>query len=258
MKPIWVIAILFLPAFLVAGEKPAGPEKDTPPPLKLPHAPRSWLGLQVSKPDQTITAHLPALPPGIGFVIQSINKDGPAESAGLRDFDVIWKIGDQMLVNEGQLAALLRLSKPGDEVKIAGFRAGKEIEVKLKLGEAPASQHPYFNDMVDDTVLPRECRGPMRISDFNLNEKLASYTTDEGRAEVRKVDDLHRVKIQGPDGKVIFEGDFPKDGSLDKVPDRWKRRIYALRRGLDHALEGGMPTLRQPRPRVVPPADVRS
>jgi hypothetical protein len=258
MKPLRVIVFLCIPAIAWAGEKPTPPEKDAPIPLRLPHAPRSWLGLQVSKPDQSITAHLPALPPGIGFVIQSIDKNGPAETAGLRDFDVIWKIGDQMLVNEGQLAALLRLSKPGDEVKIAGFRAGKEFDVTLKLGEAPASQHPFLNDMVDDAVLPRECRGPMRISDFNLNEKRASYTTDEGRAEVRKVDDLHRVKIESPDGKVIFEGDFPKDASLDKVPDRWKRRIYALRRGLDHALEGGMPTLRQPRPRVVPPADLKS
>ena len=89
--------------------------------------PRAWLGLEVSKPDETITAHLPDLPQGIGFVIRSIEKGGPAETAGLRDLDVICKFNDQLLVNESQLAALLRLANPGEEVKLTGFRAGKPL-----------------------------------------------------------------------------------------------------------------------------------
>lgn len=250
MKRVLVIAFLMLRAFSPAGEPD---DFQGPPQIKFPVAPRVWLGLEVSKPDETITAHLPSLPPGIGFVVRLIEKDGPAEAAGLQELDVLWKIGDQMLVNEGQLAALLRLWKPGDEVTFAGFRAGKALEVKLKLGEAPERKHPFPDEMVDDAILPRDCRGPMRVTDISLPDRRARYSTDEGSAEVRKDGEVYKVKIQGPKEEVIFEGEIPKEGSLDMIPEDWKRRVYALRRGLDHALEGRMMPNRQPRPRVVPP-----
>jgi hypothetical protein len=166
---------------------------------------------------------------------------------------VVWKIGDQMLVNEGQLAALLRLSKPGDDVTIAAFRGGQPIEVKLKLGAAPPSKRGFPADMMDSVILPAECGGPMRV--INLSQKLASYSNDEGRAEVRKQSEGYEVKIHGPENLLIFEGILPADGNLDEVPENWQRRVHALRRGLDHALAGGMIPGRQPRPRVVPPVN---
>jgi hypothetical protein len=241
MKHFLFIACLFTGALASAEEAPPRPHD----------APRAWLGLEVSKPDETITAQLPSLPPGIGFVIRSIDKDGPAAAAGLREFDILWKIGDQMLVNEGQLATLLRLSKPGDEITLAGFRSGKPLDVTLKLGAVPASKNPFPGDLVDTAILPGECGGPMRV--VNVSQKLASYSTTEGRAEVRRDGTLYQVKIQGPKDELIYEGTLPADGSLDQIPQDWKRRVHALRRGLDHALDGRMMPARLPRPRVVPP-----
>lgn len=217
----------------------------------VPAAPQAWLGLEVSKPDRTITSHIPDLPPGIGFIVRSIDKDGPAATAGLKEFDLIWKIGDQMLVNEGQLAALLRLTEPGEEVMIAGFRGGQPIDVKLKLGVAPISKRGFPSDVMDSVILPGDCGGPMRV--VNVSQKLASYSNDEGRAEVRKEGEGYQVKIHDPQEELIFEGKLPADGNLENVPAEWQRRVHALRRGLDHALAGGMMPGRQPRPRVVPP-----
>lgn len=185
-------------------------------------------------------------------MIRSINPGGPAEAAGLRNFDVLWKMGDQMLVNESQLAVLLRLIKPGDEISLSGFRAGRPIEVKLKLGEAPAMPEPFPSDLVDSAVLPGGDSGvPMRV--FNVSEKVASYAADDGRVEIQRDGEVFMVKIVGPKDEMIFEGALPGDGSLDSIPDNWKRRVHALRRGLTHALDGGMLPIRQPRPRVVPP-----
>jgi hypothetical protein len=218
-------------------------------------APRAWLGLQVSKPDPSMTSQLPSLPQGIGFVIVSVDKGGPAETAGLKEFDLLWKLGDQMLVNEAQLAALLRLSKPGDSVSLSGFRAGKPMEVQLKLGETPLSNQPVPLDLVESSILPGGFNGPIRV--VNVAEKLATYSTEEGRAEVRREGEICKVNIEGPKGESIFAGDLPADGSLDSVPEPWRRRIQALRRGLDQALEGRMMINRLPRPRVVPPAQLK-
>jgi len=242
MKRLFVIACVLGHALASAGETPA----------QLPQtAPRGWLGLEVSKPDESIIAHLPSLPPGIGFVVRSTEKDGPAAAAGLHEFDIIWKIGDQMLVNEGQLAALLRLSKPGDELSLSVFRGGKPLEVTIKLGETPAEKIRFPGDMLEAAILPGECGGPMRVVD--VQEKLASYSTDDGRAEVRKDGSIYHVKIRGPEDEPVYDGKLPADGNLEAIPQEWRRRVHALRRGLDHALENRIMPLRQPRPRVVPP-----
>lgn len=251
----WTFASVAAP---VAPVPAPGPSKPPLPPLTtprlppLPHqAPQVWLGLQISKPDVAITAHLPSVPPGFGFVIKSIDDHGPAKQAGLQELDLLVKLGDQMLVNEAQLAALLRLSKPDDEILLSGFRAGKPFEVKLKLGTTPAGKPPFPRDLVDATILPEECGGPIRV--VNIAERLATYATDDGRATVRREGDAYKVTIKGPKDELIFDGNLPPDGNLDTVPEAWRRRVSALRRGLDHALDGRVMRNRPPRPRVVPP-----
>ncbi len=249
MKKILVMTFLISRVLVTAAEREE--LNPAPVPIPVPQAPRAWLGLDVTKPDESITAQLPALPQGIGFLVQSVQDGGPAQAAGLQKSDVLWKLGDQMLVNEGQLAALLRLSKPGDDITLSGFRAGQAINVKLKLGEAPLSKRLMPRDFLDSTILPGVCGGPMRV--INVAEKLATFSTDEGRAEVRKDGNIYKIKIQGPKDELIYQGDLLAEGNTDQIPDPWKHRIRALRRGLDLSLDGRMLSARQPRPRVVPP-----
>ena len=249
MKALSILALVIGQAMSFAAE-PAEPRPAEPLP-RAPLPPRAWLGLQVAKPNPALTASVPSLPPGIGFVIRSLNAGGPAQAAGLKESDLLWKLGDQMLVNEGQLVALLRLEKPGAQVTLAGFRDGKPLEIQLKLGEAPAQQRVFPGDLVDSAILPGDCGSPMRV--INVAERQASYATDEGRAVVRLAGTVYQVKIHGPKEEVVYEGDLPADGNLDSIPEAWRRRIHALRRGLDHALDGRMMPSRQPRPRVVPP-----
>lgn len=251
MKLRLFAALLLLAPPLAGAAEPALPTSPDP----VAHAPRAWLGLRVAKPDETITAHVPSLPPGVGFLVKSIDDGGPAESAGLQEFDLLWKLGDQMLVNEAQLATLLRLSKPGEEITLAGFRGGKPLEVKLKLGEAPLLQRPFPSEMVESAILPGDCAGPMRV--VNVAEKSASYSTDDGRALLQRDGEIYKVTIHDPDEKLIFQGDFTYEDKFDKVPEGWRRRIFALRRGLDQTLEGRIMPGRQPRPRVVPPTEAQ-
>ena len=242
MKPSLVAAILFAQTMLSGAQTMEAP---------VPRAPQAWLGLRVAKPDEAITVHVPSIPPGVGFVVKSIDPGGPAETAGLLELDLLWKFGDQMLVNEAQLATLLRLEKPGAEVVISGFRGGKPMNVKLKLGLAPVLSRPFSGQMVESAVLPGTCDGPMRV--VNVAEKSASFSNDEGRAVVRRDGEIFKVKIDGLKGAVVFEGDLLNDEGLDQVPENWRRKIQVLCRTLDQTLAGGMLPQRQPRPRVLPP-----
>jgi hypothetical protein len=243
MKHFPLIALLAATLACAADETPVPREETTS---------RAWLGLHVSKPDATLAAQLPSLPPGIGFIVRSIDADGPAAAAGLREFDILWKLGDQMLVNEAQLAALLRLRKPGDEITLSGFRAGKPLDVTLKLGTAPATTPPFPGDFVDSVILPGGCGGPMRV--VNRAEQTASYATEEGSALVRRENSIYHVEIKDADGASIYQAEITGRDELDQVPHEWRRRVSALCRGLDHVLDGHLAAPRQPRPRVVPPA----
>lgn len=250
MKPGFFIALLLMPAvtFAEKGHDPVVRHHES----SSKKAPRAWLGLSVSKPDETITAHLPSLPPGVGFVVNSLDADGPAEAAGLRNLDLVWKLGDQMLVNEAQLATLLRLAKPGDEVVVSAFRAGKPLELKLTLGKAPKMTPSFGGEFAEAAILPGSCGGPMRV--VNVSEKSASFSADEGTATVQRDGELYRIRIDGPDEALIYEGDFSKEGGLDRIPEGWRRKVQVLCRTLDHAISGNTMTTRQPRPRVVPPS----
>ncbi len=221
------------------------------PAFQARQAPRAWLGIRVAKPDAGITAQVPSLPPGIGFVVKSLDADGPAQAAGLMELDLLWKIGDQMLVNEAQLATLLRLSEPGQEVLISGFRGGKPIEVKLKLGSAPELTEPFPGAMVESAILPGACGGPMRI--VNIADKSASFSADGCQASVRRDGDIFKVRIEGPKSELIYDGELAQESNLQQIPEEWRRRIEILCRTLDQALTGALLPERQPRPRVVPP-----
>lgn len=228
-----------------------------PAPL-LPHAepaqpPMAWMGLGVGKPGRSAYAQLPALPVGIGFLVSKIEEGGPAERAGLQIYDIVWKLDDQLLVNESQLMALLRLKKPGETVKLQGFRSGRETEWELELAPAPSAEQTVVRNVLEDSIFRGDCGGPMRM--VNLAEKVATYSNENGRAEVRKTDSGYQLSIFDTDSKLVFEKDIPEDGRIAGVPDEWKRSAYALRRGLSHALAGNLGNVRRPRPRViVPPA----
>jgi PDZ domain len=246
-----LLSILWLFPLLATAADEAGIASI--PPVTSCHSsvPRAWLGLRVAKPDLTLTAQVPALPPGIGFVVTSLDAAGPAVLAGFREFDLVWKLGDQWLVNEAQLAALLRLRQPGEQVTLAAFRGGKPLDIQLKLGETPAQGQPLPPELMDAVMLQEDAESPMRI--VNLAEKSASYAADDGRGSIQRDAGFYQVRIDNSAGNLLFEGRFSEGESFERVPEAWRKRILALRRSLDHTLDGQNLLPRQPRPRVVPP-----
>lgn len=259
MKLRFAIPTLLL-AWLAHAEEAARPLTVDPAhrvpmsPPGFPGAPESWLGVDLSKPDHTLVTHLPSLPAGVGFVVKTVHEDGPAAIAGLQETDLLWKLDDQLLINEAQLSTLLRIHQPGASITLTIFRSGGQIEVPLTLGQNPGPPSGIARNTAEEALLLNE-PGPMRV--VNMTNREAYIANTEGRAVVRKVDDGYWLTIENAEGEIIHDASFDRgtdkcerDGS---IPREWKRRAYALRRGLDHALDGGIVSQRLPRPRVVPP-----
>ncbi|MFD0894243.1 PDZ domain-containing protein [Luteolibacter ambystomatis] len=212
----------------------------------------AWLGFSLAKPDETTRSHLPDLPLGMGFTIQAVEAKGPAALAGLQPLDVIWKFGDQFLVNESQLAVLLRQKHPGDTVNLALFRSGRALELPVIIGSYPLNRPLPIGPV--ENVLMREDDGLVtRI--INRESRTASLALDDGRASLKRIADGkgYELRIIDATGELVFNGNLPADCDVSAVPEAWRIRVKALRRGLDNALDGRMESVRPPRPRVIPP-----
>lgn len=265
MKALSAAAVFVTASLLVVGEDrpqieglaPA-PPKASAPPMAGPPPPwceakpnqpaGAWLGCVLNKPEPTAVAQIPSLPPGMGLVVRSIFPDSPAFAAKLEPMDVIWKLDDQMLVNQSQLATLLSLKRPGDETKLTVFRAGQSVEVPVKLAAIPANMVGNFEDWADRMHMPDSSE---RVID--RGERTATYKTDQGKAVVKRDGEDYLVTIHDPQGKEMLSQKFPADGrKWEGIPDGWNRRVWMLRRSLDYALDNSLAPVRPPRPRVVP------
>jgi hypothetical protein len=75
------------------------------------------------------------LPQGVGLVVDSVDEKTAADTAGIKQHDIIEKLNDQLLINTDQLTALVRSMKAGEEVVLSIIRLGERQSVKAKLGE---------------------------------------------------------------------------------------------------------------------------
>ncbi|HZL35643.1 MAG TPA: PDZ domain-containing protein [Tepidisphaeraceae bacterium] len=94
----------------------------------------AWLGVGASQAPVVLGKQL-GLPRGTGLVVDVVVPKSPADEAGLKQYDVLRKLDDQLLVNAEQLAVLVRTYKPGTPIDLTVIRDGKEITLNPKLVE---------------------------------------------------------------------------------------------------------------------------
>ena len=75
-----------------------------------------------------------------GVVVTDTVKGSPAETAGIKKYDVITKIGDKEIKNILELRRELYAYNVGDKVELTVLREGKETKVQVTLGAQPEQQ----------------------------------------------------------------------------------------------------------------------
>lgn len=96
--------------------------------------PTSFIGVFTHPLSEEVRAHT-GLPEGFGLIVEEVMPDSPAASAGLKQHDILVLLGDQKLVNQDQLSALVRAEKKDTEVTFTLKRGGTEQKVAVKIGE---------------------------------------------------------------------------------------------------------------------------
>ncbi len=80
------------------------------------------------------------LPKGFGLVVDYVVPNGPAAAAGIQPNDILKMLNDQILMEPGQLAKLIRSYSEGTTVTFTVLRKGKEEKISVKLGKKDVPQ----------------------------------------------------------------------------------------------------------------------
>src|SRR5258708_4521657 len=107
------------------------------------------------------------LPSAFGVMVGPVRPGGPAQSAGLREGDVLVGIGSYTLQNLAQLQGVVAAKKPGDSIDLRVWRAGEDLEVTVEFPapepETPqaAAPQPGAPEAAPDTAHPAADAGDL-------------------------------------------------------------------------------------------------
>ncbi|MDI1246177.1 MAG: Do family serine endopeptidase [Rhodoferax sp.] len=108
------------------------------------HASHARLGVAIQEVNQTLADSFHLDKPE-GALVSSIDKNGPADMAGLKSGDVILKVNGQPIVASADLPALMGAATPGDKVNLEVWRQGKREVFTARLGDASAKAEKLAN-----------------------------------------------------------------------------------------------------------------
>ncbi|MBU1702745.1 MAG: PDZ domain-containing protein [Candidatus Eisenbacteria bacterium] len=131
-----------------------------PPGLRIfkgfPSKTKTRLGVNIIEPDEALASYFD-ISEGRGVLITKVLAESPAEEAGLKSGDVVLSVDGKEITTTKGLQAAIEEAVPG-EVEMKILRKGKEMKMKVHLGEADShdSIHRKYGDPSDQGRLPEE------------------------------------------------------------------------------------------------------
>ncbi len=180
---------------------------------------RGWLGVVVQEVTRDLAKSF-GLPKAEGALVARVVPGSPSEEAGLKPGDVILAFNDQPLLVSRALPPMVGAVKPGENVPLRVLREGKQITLKVQVGELPPD--------LAANELPAVARLPLGLGLEALTEqdRAAARLTDGGVG-------VARVE-PGPAQKAgVREGDILLSLAGQKInsPERFKAVVDDLPAG---------------------------
>jgi serine protease Do len=96
---------------------------------------RGWIGVSIQDMTPELAQALKIKEPR-GALISAVNRGGPAETAGIKRGDVIVSFDDKDIKDASSLPPIVADTSPGKNVDVAVIRNGKEMRLKLAVGQS--------------------------------------------------------------------------------------------------------------------------
>lgn len=164
------------------------------------HVTRGYIGVYIQELTQELAENL-NLKNLNGALITKVEKNSPAEKAGLQAGDVILQINQQKVTSSINLPMIVSTLKPGDKADVILLRDGKELTQQITIRKNPNTKDPSANK---------------RQASLDLGFSLRPLSQEEAK----KADVSHGLLVTNVTGIAAKAGFLPGDILLtvNRVP----------------------------------------
>ncbi len=168
-----------------------------------------------------------------GVLIAQIEKDGPADKAGLRDGDVVIEYNGKPIADIRELSQAVASTKPGAKVKVKAMREGKPVNLVIVVGEMPTDGKLNFkkpaasqNNALGANVRPLNDKEKKRVPNGLFVESVYGAAAEAGMRrgdiiisaggkKIRTEKDLNEVVNKAKGSLAVL---VDRNGSREFIP----------------------------------------
>lgn len=168
-----------------------------------------------------------------GALIAQIEKDGPADKAGLRDGDIVIEYNGKPIANIRELSQAVASTKHGAKVKVKAMREGKPVSLVIVVGEMPTDGKLNFkkpaasqNNALGANVRPLNDKEKKRVSNGLFVESVYGAAAEAGMRrgdiiisaggkKIRTEKDLNEVVSKAKGSLAVL---VDRNGSREFIP----------------------------------------
>ena len=230
MKSVFTITVIaLLPIAAFAQPSPAPPQPPQPPRPphppgmpgmpdhheKRPKVPVTYLGVDTSQVPTVVSDQL-GLAKGFGLVVDYVEPNSPAATAGVQQNDILKMLNDQILVEPSQLRKLLQTFPEGTQVTLTVLRKGQEQKFTAKLAKKEVPQRrSAFPGGDHDGHWDFDPTGDIKEQMQDLKEQLKEQLGDQRGIVREAVSQAHEAARRARDDarraadqlRIFFEDD---------------------------------------------------
>lgn len=183
---------------------------------------RGYIGVQIQTVDETMAKGL-GLDKARGVLVQSVQKGGGGDEAGLQAGDVILSVDGKEVNASNELQVIINSKRPGDVAKLTVFRDGKTIEKDVTLKPRQEEQKETSqNDMKKDESSNKGVNSTsiksLGVDVQNMTGSVKEKYNISGGVLVTAVDKYSDAYLRGlGEGVVIVEANKKKIGDTEDL-----------------------------------------
>jgi len=169
------------------------------------------------------------LPKPAGALVNSVEKGGAADKAGIQTSDVILKFDNKEVTNSNELPRLVASTKPGSKVSVQIWRKGEKKDLQIVVGETPderSAKRPQPGRKSPGEALTKLGLSVLELTadqkkELNLADGVLVETADgvAAKAGIRRGDVIQAVnnqEVKSPEdlNRLLSPGDRPRTVAL--------------------------------------------
>jgi serine protease Do len=182
---------------------------------------RGYIGVQIQTVDETMAKGL-GLDKARGVLVQSVQKGGGGDEAGLQAGDVILSVDGKEVNASNELQVIINSKRPGDVAKLTVFRDGKTIEKDVTLKPRQEEKETSTNDIKKDESSNKGVNSTsiksLGVDVQNMTGSVKEKYNISGGVLVTAVDKYSDAYLRGlGEGVVIVEANKKKIGDTEDL-----------------------------------------